>query len=175
MPEREFRSASSILYAAYGSNLHPIRIGERLPSARFIGTGFLADQSLHFHKRSLDGSGKCSIVAVGSGVHVAVYEISRSDKHRLDAIEGVGRGYSTEIIDVPGYSDCATYIGQPTHIEEGLPPYDWYRELVWLGCRYHGFPEDYMRDIGDIDAVIDPDEQRRAKNWRLVDKLRSAG
>ena len=174
MPEREIRSSGRIRYAAYGSNLHPLRLGERLPTARCIGVGFLADHSLHFHKRSLDGSGKCSIAAGGSGVHVAVYEISHDDKRRLDDIEGIGRGYSDETIDVPGYSDCATYIGQPTHIEEGLPPYDWYRELVRLGCRYHGFPDDYTRDISVIDAVIDPDEERRVQNWRLVERLLSA-
>ena len=173
MPEREIRSAGSIRYAAYGSNLHPLRLAERLPSARFIGPGFLARRSLHFHKRSLDGSGKCSISSGGSGVHVAVYEISLDDKHRLGGIEGVGLGYSDEIVDVPGFSDCATYIGQPAHIETGLPPYDWYRELVMLGCRYHGFPDEYIRDVCVVDAVSDPDKERNALNWRLVERLRS--
>ena len=106
-------------------------------------------------------------------MHVAVYEISLDDKRRLDGIEGVDRGYSDKIVDVPGYSACATYIGQPTHIEAGLRPYDWYRELVMLGCRYHGFPDDYMDRIAMFATQTDPDAERHRQNWQLIERARS--
>ena len=46
-----------LLYAAYGSNLHPGRLQKRVDSARLEGTAFVADLSLTFDKRGVDGSG----------------------------------------------------------------------------------------------------------------------
>lgn len=128
---------------------------------------------MHFHKRSVDESGKCSILTQGSGVHVAVYEISVGDKRRLDRIEGVGSGYTDEIVDVPGFSDCATYKAEGSYVEGGLKPYDWYRELVLLGCRYHGFPDDYMDRIAMFATQTDPDAERHRQNWQLIERARS--
>lgn len=163
-----------IRYAAYGSNLHPVRLTERLPSAQLIGPGFLPNHRLHFGKRSIDTSGKCSIAPEGSGIRVAVYELNIADKRRLDDIEGVGRGYSDEIIEVPGFSACSTYVGEPSHIDESLLPYDWYRELVLLGCRFHGFPAEYTAAIEALETVVDPDAERSAMNWRLIERIRTA-
>lgn len=49
----------TIHYLAYGSNLHPIRMTERVPSARVLGAIELPDHLLAFNKRSTDGSSKC--------------------------------------------------------------------------------------------------------------------
>ena len=114
---------STVRYIAYGSNLHPVRLRERLPSARLVGPAFLPGRTLEFHKRSVDGSAKCTIVSGGEGVHVAIYDVSGDDKRRLDEIEGVGRGYSDERIDVPGFSECATYVAESTHVVTELEPY----------------------------------------------------
>ncbi len=163
-----------VRYAAYGSNLHPVRLTERLPSARLVGPGFLPGRTLEFHKRSVDASAKCTIVPGGEGVYVAVYEVSAADKRHLDEIEGVGRGYSDEVVDVPGFSDCATYVAEPTHLDDWLKPYHWYRELVLLGCRYHGFPESYVARIADIASATDPDVARNAVNAALIERIRAA-
>ena len=164
---------NSVLYAAYGSNLHPIRLSERLSSARLKGTGFLPGMSVGFHKRSVDGSGKCTIDEGGDGVYVAVYEISTDDKKRLDAIEGVGQGYTDETVDVPGFSACMTYVGEPGYIDRSSVPYLWYRELVVLGCRYHGFPRHYIERLEATDVLADPDPERRAKNSELIERIRN--
>lgn len=92
-------------YAAYGSNLHPLRLRERVASARLIGTHFLADWSLRFHKRSRDKSAKCNIDAGGSGIYVAVSDISVADMRTLDGIEGLGSGYSEAIDAVSARED----------------------------------------------------------------------
>ena len=52
---------SIIHYLAYGSNLHPLRLTLRVPSARVIGVVEMPGYMLEFHKRSIDGSGKCLI------------------------------------------------------------------------------------------------------------------
>ena len=119
-------------YAAYGSNLHPLRLGERTPTARCLGTSRLDGWSLHFHKRGLDASAKCNILPGGAGVHVAVYEMASGCKQTLDAIEGVGRGYRCEKINIPGFGLCFIYLAENAHIDLSLLPYDWYGELVVL-------------------------------------------
>ncbi len=143
-------------YAAYGSNLHPLRLRKRISSTQLIGTAFVPDWSLHFHKRSKDKSGKCNIVSGGDGIHVAVFNISVEDKVTLDGIEGLSSGYSKMTLSVPGFGDCASYTADESHIDDSLAPYDWYKELVLIGARVHDFPNDYVNRIDSIAARRDP-------------------
>ncbi len=161
-------------YVAYGSNLHPRRLRERIPSARLLTTSLLPGWSLRFHKRSNDGSGKCNIVAGGDGVHVAIFEISATDKLTLDSIEGLGVGYAGIVLDFPEMGGCHSYVAQPSHIDESLDPYDWYKELVLLGARVHGFPEAYVDGIRSLPVRPDPDANRRLERWKTVEMVKSA-
>ena len=95
-------------YAAYGSNLHPFRIKERVPSARLLGPAFHAGLGLRFRKLGVDQSAKCTIDLSGSGVHFAVYEMSIADKCVLDRIEGVGRGHVVGTVNLQRFGECAT-------------------------------------------------------------------
>ena len=160
-------------YAAYGSNLHPSRLTERTSSAQLVGTGFLSHWSLCFHKRSQDESGKCSIVAGDTGVHFAVFELSAADKLTLDSIEGLGAGYAEILLRVPRCGDCVSYIAEESHIDDGLQPYDWYKELVLQGMRFHGFPEHYVKPVESIAALGDPDRERSARNWKTVELVKA--
>lgn len=162
-----------MLYAAYGSNLHPLRLAERLPSAQLAGTARLRDWSLRFHKRSKDESGKCSIVPGKDGVWLAIFEISEEDKLTLDRIEGVGDGYRHASLDVPQFGDCASYVAQTSHIDDSLQPYDWYRELVLAGAMFHGFPRDYVARIESVQTIPDPDAERSASQWTLARRIRA--
>lgn len=155
-------------YAAYGSNLHPLRLANRIASAQLIDIGYLSEWSLRFHKRSVDNSGKCSIRAGSDGVHFAIFEISDEDKLTLDAIEGVGVGYSEISLSIPGCGNCVSYIAKNSHIEDSLQPYDWYKELVLLGARFHGFPDGYLQQIESISTIRDPDPARSAREWQTV-------
>ena len=159
-------------YAAYGSNLHPLRLRARTPSAQLAGTAYLPDWSLRFHKLSIDASGKCSISKGSSGVYVAVYRMNAADKRALDRIEGVGNGYVDARIEVPGFGECATYIAADSRVDETLQPYDWYRELVLLGCEALGLPLDYARRIESVAAMPDPDSDRRRDRWETVTMVR---
>ena len=49
-----------IKYFAYGSNLHPQRFQERVPSGKFLALAALTRHTLLFHKRGQDGSSKCN-------------------------------------------------------------------------------------------------------------------
>lgn len=162
-----------MLYAAYGSNLHPVRLADRVSSARLLGTAFLPHWSLHFHKRSRDDSGKCNILAGDNGVHFAIFEVSAEDKLALDKIEGLGNGYSDISLSIPGFGNCASYTAQDTHIDDSLWPYDWYKALVWAGARFHGFPDDYVNEIERVQTLRDPDSQRSANQWEIVELARA--
>lgn len=166
------RGQPTSLYAAYGSNLHPQRLRERIRSATLRGTSFLRKYTLQFHKRGQDDSAKCGISACGQGLHVAIYELHTADRQILDGIEGVGKGYDVDEVSVPGFGKCFTYIASRTHIDELLHPFDWYREMVLLGCLRHAFPAPYCERIAALPVIGDPDPVRREKNWRTVELLR---
>lgn len=162
-------------YAAYGSNLHPGRLALRIASAQLIGTAYLPDWSLRFHKRSVDASGKCSIQQGRRGVHFAIYDISAADKQVLDGIEGAGSGYAEISLVMPTYGRCFSYTASETYIDDTLEPYDWYRELVLAGARLLDFPQDYVSAIASVSACRDPESSRRQEMWDLVDLIQVQG
>lgn len=165
---------STVRYAAYGSNLHPLRLAARIGSAKLLGKSRVAGWSLKFHKRSdYDGSGKCNIVESDDGIFVAAYEIAANDRSVLDRIEGLGIGYGRTTIRVPGFGECFTYVALRSHLCDTLQPYDWYKAMVVLGCGALGMPLDYIERIGAIDAVDDPDEARSTEQWKVVERLRA--
>jgi hypothetical protein len=164
----------TIRYAAYGSNLHPLRLAKRLSSAQLMTTGLLPGWSLNFHKRGVDKSAKCSILAGGSGVHCAIFEISVNDKLLLDGIEGVGFGYSDIMLSIPEVGDCVSYVAEESHIDDSLLPYDWYHELVLIGARTHGFPDDYLKRIESRSTLRDPDQSRRTEQWKTVEMIKAS-
>ena len=161
-----------MLYAAYGSNLHPLRLLLRLPTARFAGTAELASHRLCFHKRSQDSSGKCNIVRGDDSVHLAIYELNGQQKAELDQIEGAGVGYSVEQIEVPGFGECFTYIATASFIDDDLRPYTWYKALVLAGCEGLRLPNDYIAMIQEIASIEDPDRARHANNMKIVEQAR---
>ncbi len=161
-----------MLYAAYGSNLHPLRLSLRLPKCRFAGTAAVAGKKLCFHKRSKDESGKCNIVAGDGSIHVAIYELDGPEKSELDQIEGIGTGYTVESIEVPGFGDCFTYVATASFIDNKLRPYSWYKDLVLVGCEALRLPIDYIKMIQEIATIADPDKLRHAKNVKIVEQAR---
>ena len=160
-----------LTYAAYGSNLHPVRLSRRLATAKLCGTALVPGWSLRWNKRSRDGSGKCSIESGGDGVHVAIYTMSKEDRTRLDCIEGLGEGYDGVTLQVPGFGPCFSYTAAATHIDDSLQPYDWYRQLVLSGAAFHGFPRHYLERIQATQSTSDPDTARHQEMWDLVDLI----
>lgn len=166
-------------YFAYGSNLHPVRLMERVPSANLVATAHLDGYRLTFEKRSNDGSSKCNIVKsdVGSeSVHGAIYSLDAAHRQLLDKFEGLGIGYTDTRIEFGHQGqvfDCFTYLAKPSHIEGDLRPYHWYKEIVVLGAVYLGFPASYVNTIAAVDSMDDPDESRRQEHAALVRKVKT--
>ena len=170
-------SQNVLYYLAYGSNLHPVRLRERVGSARFIDVVQLSHYQLLFQKRGMDVSGKCTLVHTGREADVvygAVYQIDPAHKPELDAFEGLGNGYFESRLTVTLSRQeypCFTYVAQPSYIVNNLKPYHWYKHLVVLGAKHCNFPEAYVRSIEVIESVEDSDEARREQHQRLIEEI----
>ena len=155
-----------IVYFAYGSNLCLRRMRERVPSARRLSLAFLPGHTLKWHKRSVDGSGKCTIVQVdgeGGEVHGVLYVFPKHDKILLDAVEGLGWGYDETAVQVEtpsGTREATTYIAASSHVDDALVPYAWYQELVVGGATSAGLPPAYVQKLRNVDTEDDGDVER---------------
>ena len=165
---------STYQYAAYGSNLHPLRLEKRVPSTNLLGVSLVSGYELRFNKKSdIDGSGKCSINQGDGVVHLAIFEIATEEKAILDGCEGLGKGYDEISIVSCHFGRCLTYIADPVVIDETLRPTDWYKEMVLLGCKSHDFPAEYIRTVESIRSDEDSDVRRSRANWQIVEELRN--
>lgn len=168
----------SLHYFAYGSNLHPIRLQKRVPSAMLKGMIVMLGYQLRFHKRHHeDNSGKCNMLLTGQKndlVYGALYEMNENEKPLLDLCEG--EGYRCDTLQVQ-FNDAEyesfVYIAEESHIDDSLKPHSWYQEIVLLGAEYHQLPEDYLNRIRGIDVGIDPDRDQHEKNSHLIAEMRS--
>jgi hypothetical protein len=158
-------------YLAYGSNLHLSRMQRRVPSALTRGVVALPGWRLHFHKRGKDGSGKCNVVetgAPGDCVHGVVYRIAAREKPLLDRAEGLGSGYELRRLRVASHGEAFLYVAAPSHIDECLQPFSWYKAYVVEGARFHGLPDAYLEDLAAAEALADPDAGRQREHLRLL-------
>jgi hypothetical protein len=157
-----------IRYFAYGSNMSLLRLRQRVPAARPLGSAILRGHDLRFHKRGRDGSGKCDAFQVSDpGIQLigALYDIPLSGKTDLDRIEGLGAGYEEKMVPVldPGGSwhEAVTYFA--TDIHDGLQPYCWYKHHVLTGARELELPASYIAKIEAVAMVPDSDNERRTR------------
>jgi hypothetical protein len=165
-------------YLSYGSNLHPVRLQDRVPSASLAGTVELPGRALTFSKRSHDGSGKCTIASAdrSSSVFGAVYQIEQREKYLLDRIEGLGAGYDEHWEDLRlngARTRAFVYVAASDYLDKKLIPYCWYKDLVLAGARYHCYPAAYIKVLDAVAAARDPDEERRKTNEAILAACRS--
>lgn len=168
-------------YFAYGSNLHPERLGRRTPSQRLIGCAELPAHELRFHKRSgVDDSAKADAFHTGDPDHRVlgvVYALAPDDFPALDRVESLGAGYDLKVdtLTVNGASlEVFLYVAQSTYIDPTSAPFVWYRDLVLHGALYHGFPAPYVGRIRGIAAAADPDPERAARHEEILRAMATA-
>lgn len=160
-------------YLAYGSNLHPVRLRQRVPSAAPQAVVELTGQGLHFDKLGGDGSAKCTIEPAGHDITVwaVLYRMDAAEVALLDGYEGLGHGYDRYCLSLEqaGTGLAAfTYRADESHRCSQVRAYDWYRDIVLLGARYFGFPADYVQTIAAVPADPDPDPERAAAGRELL-------
>lgn len=161
---------------SYGSNLHPLRIQERVPSARALGVVELPGFDLAFRKRSNDRSGKCSLhpAPATRKAYGVLYQFDSGDKAGLDIAEGSRNGYFEQQVSVPlkgANYNAYLYMVSSTHLNSGLAPYHWYKNLVVAGAQFHGLPGEYVAAIQSVVSVEDSNSQRREENEALLRRM----
>lgn len=164
----------TLLYLAYGSNLHPVRLGERVPSARLLGPVELPGFRLAFHVRGRDDSGKGNLVACQTSppAYGAVYEIAAEERPALDRYEGSSYRVARLQVTLGGKRRlCFTYLGQTSCIDEALMPYGWYKDIILLGAQYLGAPPDYLDMIRSVECRPDPDAARHGQHADLMMRM----
>ncbi|ARM88985.1 cation transporter ChaC-like protein [Rhizobium sp. CIAT894] len=163
------------VYFAYGSNMSTVRLRERMPSCKPLGIANLSGFALRFHKRSVDGSGKCNAFASGDEDNVigVLFSIDPTERAALYKAEGVGNGYEHKIVTVVNDKGrrrkVLTYVATPDYIDDSLQPYGWYKDFVSAGAREHGLPEEYIaRNILSVETTEDPDKIRDKKQRAVL-------
>jgi gamma-glutamylcyclotransferase (GGCT)/AIG2-like uncharacterized protein YtfP len=147
------------LYAAYGSNLDPVRMGERCPHSPLQGTGWLTGWRLTFAGEELGWDGALVTVVQDhfEQVFVALYDVTDEDMAVLDAVEGADTGLyrrtRVRVSTMEGSDVAWTYVLDA--YEGGLPsastlgvladaaeaagaPDDYTAALRRRACRSHG-------------------------------------
>jgi AIG2-like family len=99
---------------------------------------------------------KTGKLARASGVRISPSppKSGPEDKKRLDAAEGLGRGYGDRSINVV-YQAWTLRVRAyyATSIDLHVKPYDWYRDLVVAGAREHGLPDGYIAMLASIPVM----------------------
>jgi cation transport regulator ChaC len=157
---------------AYGSNMSTKRLLARCPSAVKVGIGQLFGYELRWNKPSSDGSGKCNIVKsvdTNSCVYGVVFQISSSEKAKLDKAEGLGKGYSESEIEVAlngSTKKVSAYLADKT--DDALCPYSWYWDFVLSGARENCLPESYICQLLRQEFVKDGNVARHQEQVDIL-------
>jgi hypothetical protein len=162
-----------VYYLAYGSNLHPLRIGARLGDIECLGAVTLPGWRLTMHKRGEDGSGKGNLVEDPDGTAFGVvYRLDAALKTRLDVFEGDGYDCTPMPVQLAGrHVSTFAYIAQPAWVDDALLPHDWYAELIEHGARHAGFPAAYLDWIAAHPRR--PDAHGHRRHHALLQRLRA--
>lgn len=160
-----------MLHLAYGSNLliERIRLPERCPGARPVGTARLDGWRLSFEKRGQDGSGKATVIRDASTfMHGVLYELPDEQRLRLDEVEGPGyRAHEVEV--TVGRSVKAAWLYLGIDLAPAIRPFRWYRDLVLAGARQHGLPPQYAASIEAVATQQDSNQERAARMRRVLE------
>lgn len=166
----------TFLYFAYGSNMLTEWLRDRCPSANPMGIAIAANHKLVFGKRSIDKSGKATLVRTeGVDTPGVVFEIAENERPELDKAEGFKpekpddpsryrRDDNFEIQPVGSDSviTATTYLANKP--EDGLKPYDWCLALLIAGTVQHGLDPDHIKMLKRINFDKTNDNRQKAIN-----------
>ena len=152
IPENETR-----LYFAYGSNLSLAQIALRCPGFKAKGTAVLSNHRVVCNKKGDNGVDYYAGIVCSPGDEVlgALYQLTEEDITRLDVSEGCKDGGRHYIRNEKDFFVRNRETGQVINaftyfVVEPVPfkkPTSEYAAKIFMGCRDHGFPEEYVKDL----------------------------
>jgi gamma-glutamylcyclotransferase (GGCT)/AIG2-like uncharacterized protein YtfP len=138
--------AASAFYFAYGSNMSPARMRDRIAGAEPLGAAQLVGFCLRLDKRGADGSGKANLGDDATqSVWGALYRIEASEWPRLDAFEADYERIAVEVEWRGAPQAAQTY--RSHRLTEHAVPFVWYKRLLIEGARAHALPEAWIRRL----------------------------
>lgn len=138
-----------MLYLAYGSNLDKAQMDSRCPDNKVVDKGLVTGWKLCFEKRNTSKNSYATIKEDNnSQLPVVLFEISESDKQKLDEKEGVPNCYKIEHINInlngKEYKNVLTYI-QNTNATS-CKPLEEYLKKIQRGYEQHGLDVKYLKE-----------------------------
>lgn len=138
------------LYAAYGSNLDPARMGQRCPHSPLRGVGWLTGWRLTFGGADLGWDGALATIVEDPlhQVFVAVYDVTSEDELNLDEWEDGGlnlyRKIRVRVQTLEG--ERLAWVYALDAYEGGLPSAT-YLGVLGEAAQAAGAPDDYVADL----------------------------
>jgi gamma-glutamylcyclotransferase (GGCT)/AIG2-like uncharacterized protein YtfP len=135
------------LYAAFGSNLDPARMGARCPHSPLQGTGWLTGWRLTFggEEHGWDGALATIVEDPIDQVFVAIYDVTDEDVVHLDSLEsadtGLYRKTRVRVSTMAGEQLAWTYVLDA--YEGGLPSAS-YLGILADAAEAADAPQDYV-------------------------------
>ena len=163
-----------MLIFTYGSNMNANRLRKRVPSAIKVTNAYLQAYKFICNKVSKkDGSAKANVTLSETNVVWGVlYEIDDHEKEALDIAEGLGSGYDeTNLLFLDSDNNthhAQIYIASLNSVNDNLKPYDWYKDFILSGATENDLPSGYIEGLRSIEFIVDPDEERRTENYRIL-------
>lgn len=127
-----------MLYFAYGSNMNPDRLYERVGEFYHYEYGLLKGYKLTFNKKSgVIGYGYATVEECpNSYVQGVIYALSRNQVATLDGYEGYPYHYVKKYLTVEtsgGLKECVVYIAHASKLGVGLRPTAEYFKHIQIG------------------------------------------
>ena len=138
------------LYAAFGSNMDPHRMGERCPHSPLRSTGWLVGWRLTFggEEHGWDGALATIVEDPLEQVFVAIYDVTAEDEQHLDVLEsadtGLYRKMKVRVSTLLGEEMAWVYVLDD--YEGGLPSAR-YLGLIADAAYAAGAPDDYVAEL----------------------------
>lgn len=135
------------LYAAYGTNLDPVRMSDRCPHSPLHTTGWLQGWRLTFggEEHGWDGALATIVPDQFEQVFVAVYDVTPEDESGLDQWEAADTGlYRKMRVRIAGLNgDVVAWVYVLDAYEGGLPSAS-YLGVLAEAAEAAGAPDDYV-------------------------------
>jgi cation transport regulator ChaC len=137
-------AVNTVLYFAYGSNMHAARMRGRTPSAIVMGTARLPRHAVRCNKRGRDGTGKANICPdPDAHTYGVVYRLDASELALLDEAEGGYARVAKQVIcETIGKVSAHTYVAEV--LTDNPVPAGWYKQHMIEGAIEHSLPQPYI-------------------------------
>lgn len=146
-----------VRYFAYGSNMDPVQMEQRVSSARALGVGRLRGYRLAFTHKSRHGGAVADVVqADGQEVLGVIYELTLAELGALDRQEVLYRRIAVEIeCEDTSRVDAWIYLIKQPDLESKLAPRRDYLQRILDGAKAANLPADYIARL----RAIEPNDQ----------------